>query len=193
MEVKCKHRGKHCWVELNRKYWTEGGYQWHSGVLFLELIFISYFPLTILAEKNNELMRPKNMGKKLLLKRNELIRLMYRIILRKWLRKRKMSTVTQWTSLPIRCNGLKSKHLGCVTGELWQGSVHASRFCHPLGKLHAVMTTLLQGETANLACPEMICQQSQGKEQPVLGGCQSMACLTQQNESWDWGYGCHLP
>lgn len=34
--------------------------------------------------------------------------------------------------------------LGCVTGELWQESVHASRFCHLLGKLHAVLTTLLQ-------------------------------------------------
>lgn len=34
--------------------------------------------------------------------------------------------------------------LGCVTGEFWQESVNACRFCHLLGKLHAVLTTILQ-------------------------------------------------
>lgn len=34
--------------------------------------------------------------------------------------------------------------LGCITGEPWQGSIHASVFCHPLGKLHMVLTTFLQ-------------------------------------------------
>lgn len=47
--------------------------------------------------------------------------------------------------------------LGCITGDSWQGSIHASRFCHPLGKLHAVLTTLFQQEAANLACPEIVC------------------------------------
>lgn len=45
--------------------------------------------------------------------------------------------------------------LGCITGDLWLESIHAGRFCHPLGKLHAVLTTLFQQDAANVACPRL--------------------------------------
>jgi len=34
--------------------------------------------------------------------------------------------------------------LGCVTGEPWQENICACGFYHLLGKLHVVLTTLLQ-------------------------------------------------